>query len=231
VPGLGPVERADAVKGYEYERGHYATIAPDDLQRLRLETADTIDVREFVDADGFPEVYVADPYHLVPDGGMAEQGYRVLLEALSHTGKIAVGQVVINTRDRAVVIRPHENGLLLNTLRLADEVRTAERFFAGTPEGAADPDELALMEQIITRRVRPFDPAEFVDHYRRHDSNEAADQIEKVVEPVVVHPMPGILERHHPGIGEVLDAAVVERVRGPAFLAVNQQGRAGDAAP
>lgn len=167
VPGLGPVERAEIAKGYEYERGHYVTIAPDDLQRLRLETTDTIDIKDFVDGDGLAEVYIADPYYLVPDGSMAEQGYRVLHEALRDTGKIAVGQVVINTRERAVAVRPYENGLLLNTLRFADEVLAAEPFFAGIPEGAADPDELALMRQVIARRVRLFDPTEFVDHYQQ----------------------------------------------------------------
>ncbi len=166
VPGLGPVERDEIVKGYEYEKGRYVTVAPQDLEKLRLETTDTIDITEFVDADGLDPVYVADPYYLVPDGSLAETGYRVLREALRQTRKLAVGQVVINQRERVVAIRPRGSGLLVNTLRFEDEVRAAEPFFAGIGEDAADPDELAIMEQIISRRSRRFEPGGFVDHYQ-----------------------------------------------------------------
>lgn len=166
VPGLGPVERDELVKGYEYEKGRYVTIAPKDLEELRLETTDTIDIAEFVDVDGFDPVYVADPYYLVPDGSIAEEGYRVFREALQRTNKVAVGQVVINTRERVVAIRPWQTGLLVNALRFEDEVRATEPFFAGIADGPVDPDELAIMEQIIARRSRSFEPGKFVDHYQ-----------------------------------------------------------------
>jgi DNA end-binding protein Ku len=166
VPGLGPVERSDIVKGYEYQKGRYVTIAPEDLERLRLETTDTIDVNQFVEADGLEPVYVADPYYLEPDGSMAEDGYRVFCEALRRSGKVALGQVVINTHERVVAIRPYQGGLLVNALRFADEVRPADAFFSGIGDKPVDADELALMEQIIARRTRPFEPEKVVDHYQ-----------------------------------------------------------------
>ncbi len=166
VPGLGPVERSEIVKGYEYEKGRYVTVAPQDLEQLRLETTDTIDITEFVEADGLDPVEVADPYYLVPDGSLAEAGYRVLREALRRTGKVAVGRVVINQRERAVAVRPYGAGLLVNALRFKDEIRAAEPFFAAIGEEPVDPDELAIMEQIVARRTRPFDPDKFVDHYQ-----------------------------------------------------------------
>jgi DNA end-binding protein Ku len=167
VPGLGPVERSDIVKGYEYEKGRYVTVDPADLERLRLETTDTIDVGEFIADDTLDPVYVADPYYLVPDGSLAEAGYRVFCEALRRAGKVAIGRVVINQREREVAIRPYGDGLVVNTLRYADEVRVAEPFFVGIGEEPADPDELAIMEQIIARRTRRFEPSEFVDHYQQ----------------------------------------------------------------
>src|SRR5260370_34795649 len=95
VPGIGPVERDDIVKGYEYEKGHYVTVDPEDLKRLRLETTDTIDIVEFVEAAD--PIYFDTPYYLVPDGAVAREGSRVIRRAVTHAAKIRVGRVVITT--------------------------------------------------------------------------------------------------------------------------------------
>jgi DNA end-binding protein Ku len=164
VPGLGPVDRAEIVEGYEYEKGRYVTIEPDDLQKLRLETSDTIEIAEFVDADGVDPVYIDSPYYLLPDGSLAEEGYRVIREALRDAGKVAIGQVVINARERMVAIRPYGKGLLVNALRFPDEVRAADGFFSTIGDEPVGKDELAIMEQIVTRRARKFQPDKFVDY-------------------------------------------------------------------
>ena len=164
VPGLGPVERDDIVKGYEYEKGHYVTVDPDDIKRLRLETTDTIDIVEFVDA--IDPIYFDMPYYLVADGGVAEEGYRVIREALRQSGKVAVGRVVINGQERTIAIRPLGLGLLGNSVRYADEVRNPEDYFRGIAEGGVDDDQLAIMEQIIARKTRAFDAGEFTDRYQ-----------------------------------------------------------------
>jgi DNA end-binding protein Ku len=164
VPGIGPVERDDIVKGYEYAKGQYITIDPEDLKKLRLETTDTIDIVEFV--DDVDPIYFDAPYYLVPDGGVAEEGYRVIREALRETGKTAVGRVVINGQERVVAIRPLGRGLLGNSLRYADEIRKPEDFFNMIGEAEIDEDQLAIMDQIIKRKTRPFDPEKFVDRYQ-----------------------------------------------------------------
>jgi DNA end-binding protein Ku len=166
VPGVGPVDRSEIVKGYEYQKGRYVTIEPADLQKLRLETTDTIEVAEFVDGDGFDPVYIDSPYYLLPDGSLAEEGYRVIREALSETGKVAIGQVVINTRERIVAIRPYGKGLLVNAVRFPDEVRPADEFFSPLADAPVTEEELAIMKQIITRRTRKFEPEKFIDHYQ-----------------------------------------------------------------
>jgi DNA end-binding protein Ku len=164
VPGIGPVERDEIVKGFEYEKGRYVTVDPEDLKRLRLETTDTIDIVEFVDA--VDPIYFDSPYYLVPDGKVAEEGYRVIREALRQSGKIAVGQVVVNGQERIIAIRPLGAGLLGNALRYADEIRKPEDFFGGVAADGVDEDQLAIMDQIIARKTRPFDPGKFVDHYQ-----------------------------------------------------------------
>ena len=164
VPGVGPVERDEIVKGYEYEKGHYVTVDPDDIKRLRLETTDTIDIVEFV--DDIDPIYFDTPYYLVPDGSVAEEGYRVIREALRESNKIAVGRVVINGQERTVAIRPLGTGLLGNSVRYADEVRNPEDYFRTIAEDNVDEDQLAIMQQIISRKSREFDADEFTDQYQ-----------------------------------------------------------------
>src|SRR5438270_12104746 len=166
VPGIGPVDSSEIVKGYEYEKGRYVTVEPDDLDKLRLDTTDTIDIAEFVEIDAVDPVYVDSPYYVLPDGSLAEDGYRVIRDALRDTGKTAIGQVVINTRERIVAIRPYGKGLLVNALHFPEEVRAADDFFAAIPEEPAAEDERAIMEQIIAKRTRKFEPGKFVDHYQ-----------------------------------------------------------------
>ena len=164
VPGIGPVERDDIVKGYEYEKGRYINVDPDDIKRLRLETTDTIDISEFV--DDIDPIYFDTPYYLVPDGSVAEEGYRVIREALRDSGKVAVGRVVINGQERVIALRPLGTGLLGNALRYPDEIRQPEDFFRSIAADAVDEDQLAIMQQIIARRSRDFDPSQFVDRYQ-----------------------------------------------------------------
>lgn len=165
VPGIGPVERDEIVKGYEYEKGRYVTVDPDDLKRLRLETTDTIDIVEFV--EDIDPIYFDAPYYLVPDGSVAEEGYRVIREALRDSSKAAVGQVVIGGHERIIAIRPLGMGLLGNALRYEDEIRKPEDFFGSIAKGEVDEDQLAIMEQIIGRKTRAFEPGKFVDHYQQ----------------------------------------------------------------
>src|SRR5207244_13536484 len=138
VAGIGPVERDEIVRGFEYEKGHYVTVDPDDLKRLRLETTDTIDIVEFV--EDIDPIYFDSPYYLVPDGSVAEEGYRVIREALRETGKTAVGQVVINGQERIIAIRPLGTGLLGNSLRYQDEIRKPEDFFGTIAADSVDED-------------------------------------------------------------------------------------------
>lgn len=164
VPGIGPVERDDIVKGFEYEKGRYVTVDPDDIKRLRLETTDTIDIVEFV--EDIDPIYFDAPYYLVPDGNVAEEGYRVIREALRQTGKVAVGRVVINGQERVIAIRPLGAGLLGNALRYEDEIRKPQDYFGSIAADGADDDQLAIMDQIIARKTREFDPSRFVDRYQ-----------------------------------------------------------------
>src|SRR6266446_6474061 len=143
------VDRDQIVKGYEYERGRYVTIS--DLDR-------------FVDRDAVDPIYLDTPYWIHPDGELAAETFRVIGEAMAKKNKVGLGHVTLSSRERLVLVEPRDGGLVMSTVRSADEVRPAE--FGAKPDGEADPDMVAIAETIIERRTGAFDPETFRDRYQ-----------------------------------------------------------------
>ena len=164
-PDLGPVERGDLVKGYEVEKDRYVILTPEEIDSVRLESTRTIDIERFVDADAIDRLYWDNPYFLVPDGKLAVDAYTVIRDAMAGAGKIALGRVVMHTRERLLAIEPRDNGLLAYSLRTHDEVRDAGDFFDDIPDRKADPQMVAIAEKIIEQQEGPFEPKEFKDRY------------------------------------------------------------------
>lgn len=164
-PDTGPVERADLVKGYEYEKGQYVVVTPEEIDAVRLESTRTIDIERFVDAGDIDRLYWNDPYFLMPDGKLALEAFTVIREAMKHTGKVALGRVVMHQRERLLALEPRGKGLLAYTLRSHDEVREPASYFDDIPEHKADAQMLAIAEKIIEQQAGPFDPSEFNDRY------------------------------------------------------------------
>jgi DNA end-binding protein Ku len=165
VPGVGAVEPAEIVKGYEIAKGSYITVAEEELEAIRVESKHTIDLVQFVGACEIDPLYYEKPYFMVPDGAVAQEAFRVIRQALRETGQVALGQVVLGGRESFVALKPCGKGILLETLRTADEVRKAAPYFAEIEEGPVDGDQLALARQLIERKAAPFDPERFVDQY------------------------------------------------------------------
>jgi DNA end-binding protein Ku len=164
-PETGPVEREDIVKGYEIDKGRYVVVTDEEIKSVRLESTRTIDIERFVDADTIDRMYWNDPYFLVPDGKLALDAYTVIREAMERTGQMALGRVVMHTRERLLAIEPRDNGLLAYTLRSHDEVKDAKEAFEDIPDVKADPDMVSIAEKIIAQKEAAFDPTKFVDHY------------------------------------------------------------------
>jgi DNA end-binding protein Ku len=165
VPELGPIENEDIIKGYEVSKNQYVTFEPEELEALRVESSHTIDLVQFVEMHEIDPLYFEKPYFLVPEGKMAQEAFRVIRKALADTRKVALGQVVLSGREHPVAIKPCGKGMLLETLRSADEVKRGAPFFAEIEDGEVDEDQLALARQLIERKSAPFDPERFVDHY------------------------------------------------------------------
>jgi DNA end-binding protein Ku len=164
-PDTGPVERGDLVKGYEFEKDRYILLSEEEIRSVRLESTKTIDIERFVPADEIDRLYWNDPYFLLPDGKMAVEAYSVIREAMKKSGQIALGRVVMATRERLLALEPRGKGIVAYTLRAEDDVDDAEAAFHDIPAGKADAAMVAIALKIIEQKEGPFDPAQFVDRY------------------------------------------------------------------
>ena len=164
-PDTGPVERASLIKGYEIEKGRYITVSDDEIKSVRLESTRTIDIERFVDVGDIDRLYWNDPYFLVPDGKMAAEAYAVIREAMTQAGRLALGRVVLHTRERLLALEPRDNGIVAYSLRTRDEVRGPTEFFRDVPDATPDKSMVEIAAKIIDQLEGPFEPSEFVDHY------------------------------------------------------------------
>ena len=158
------VDRDQIVKGYEFDRGRYVTVTDDELKALQIESSKIIDLDRFVDRDEVDPVFLDTAYYVYPDGNLAAETFRVIGEAMAHKNKVGMGRVTISSRERQVLVEPRDAGLVMSTVRSADEVRPAE--FGPPAKGDIDADMVAIAESIIDRRTGPFDPTTFRDRYQ-----------------------------------------------------------------
>ncbi|CAN7373655.1 Ku protein [Pararhizobium sp. LjRoot255] len=165
VEGVGPVDMDEIVKGYEYESGKYVLLEPEEIDAVKLETKKTLELVQFVDACEISPIYYDKPYYLVPADDLAEDAYRVVRDALRSAGKVGLGQLTLRGREYIAAIKPCGDGLLLETLHYADELRKADPMFSGLSGKKADEELLEVATALIDRKTAPFDATTFKDNY------------------------------------------------------------------
>jgi len=164
-PDTGPINRSDLVKGYEVEKGKYILITDDEIKSVKLESTKTIDIERFVPADEIDRIYWDHPYYLAPDGKMAQEAFAVIREAMVRSEQIALGRVVLSTRERILALEPRGEGILAYSLRTDAEVRKESEIFGSIAKTKPDPGMIDIAEKIIEQKEGPFDPSKFVDRY------------------------------------------------------------------
>ena len=164
-PELGLVERADLVRGYEYEDKQYIIIEDEDLEAVRIESNHTLNIEAFVDESEVDVIYQDSPYYLAPDGKMAEETFAVLRDAMAAAGKVAIARLVMSSRERVVTIGARDKGMFVTTLRDPREVRSTAAYFDEIPDIKADPEMLQLAEKLIEQKVTHFEPEKYEDRY------------------------------------------------------------------
>lgn len=165
VPGIGPVDVDDIVKGFEYSKGEYVLLDEKEIEGVKLESKKTLELTQFVDAQDIDMIYFEKPYYIVPADDLAEEAFIVLREALRRSRKIGLGQLAMRGREYVVSIKACGRGMVMETLRYADEVNKAASYFRDI--GDADPDEelLDLATTLIEKKTGKFDASEFHDRY------------------------------------------------------------------
>jgi DNA end-binding protein Ku len=167
-PEIGAVERSDLVKGYEYEKDQYVIFTDQDFEKVQIDSSKAIVIEKFVDAAEVDEIYYDSPYYLAPDGKVAEETFRVVQWAMRDKNKVGLSRVVLSSRERMIALSPRDRGLLVMTLRNADEVRAADEFFSDIEEEQPEKEMLDLASALIEQKSGAFDPSEFKDRY--HDA-------------------------------------------------------------
>jgi DNA end-binding protein Ku len=169
INGDQPVDNADIVKGYEYSKGKYVILEPEEVKKLRLETQNEIKVAQFVDAKEITPYLFEKPYFVVPDAKRSMEAFAVVRTAMLQADKIAIGEIAFGGREHLIAIAPapgkSARGLMAYTLRYAEELRDAKDYFGSIPEHAVDKKELALANDLIRVQSAPFHLEDFKDDY------------------------------------------------------------------
>jgi DNA end-binding protein Ku len=163
-PELGEIDRADLVKGYQFEKDKYVVVTAEELEEIEIESSKTVDIDGFVDEADIDPIYQDSTYYLAPDGPIAEETFGVILEAMKRAHKVAIARIVLSGRERLVAIQPITDGFRLMTLRSAKEIREPSSALDKLNAKYSD-DMLNMAEQIISQKAATFAPEAFEDRY------------------------------------------------------------------
>ncbi len=164
-PADGKVlDRDEIVKGYEYRKGEYVIVEPEELKKIEPKTAKAMEILEFVKADDVDPVYFESSYYLQPDEG-GEKPYALLAQALKETNYLGIAKLTMHNREYTVFLRPHESGMMLHTMYYEDEVRKMEAPKAHTE---IRPAEIKIAHQLIEALAGKFEPEKFHDTYEEN---------------------------------------------------------------
>lgn len=165
VPGIGPVDVDEIVKGFEYAKGEYVLLDEKEIEGVKLESKKTLELTQFVDTHDIDPIYFEKPFYVVPADDLAEEAFIVLREALRRSRKIGLGQLAMRGREYVVSVKACGRGLVMETLRYADEVNKAASYFRDIGDGQPDDELLDLATTLIDKKTGKFDASDFHDRY------------------------------------------------------------------
>ena len=166
VAGVGPVDRDEIMRGFEYEKGDFVLLTDEELDAVRLETKKTLELTQFVGACEIDPIYYDKSYFVVPTDDLAEDAFRVIRDALRATEKVGLGQLALRGKEYLVAIKPTGSGLMLETLHYEDEIRKADPYFSEISSKKAEKDLLEVATALIEKKTAKFDAKVFKDHYQ-----------------------------------------------------------------
>jgi DNA end-binding protein Ku len=158
------VPQEDRLKGYKVG-GEYVLLEEEELDNVALESTHTIEIESFVARKDVDELYLDEPYYLVPDGKVAYEAFAVIREAMRQEGLVGIARLVLYRRERLLMLEPRDEGIVGTTLRYANEVRDAADYFDEIPDVKVARDILDLAKHILQTKKGRFDPSKFKDRY------------------------------------------------------------------
>jgi DNA end-binding protein Ku len=159
------VEADDLIKGYEVSKGDYIELEPEELDAIAIESKRVIEIDKFVPKADIDELYLNNPYYIIPDGEVGQQAFAVIREAIRKEGMVALGKVVFTSREHIIALEARGKGLMGVTLRYPYEVRNEKDYFEDIEDEKVPKDMLELASHIVDTKRGEFDPSKFEDRY------------------------------------------------------------------
>ena len=159
------VEPADIIKGYEASKGSYIELEPEELEVVAIESTRMIDVEQFVPKKEIDDLYLGNPYYIVPDGDVGQQAFAVIREAIKEKGMVAIGRVVFTSREHVIALEPRGKGMMGITIRYAYEVRDEKDYFADLKDEKITKEMMELASHIVKTKQGHFAPEKYEDRY------------------------------------------------------------------
>ena len=161
------VERSEIVKGYEYRKGEYVVIEPEELKKIEPKTAKSMEILEFVKQDEIDPVYFESSYYLAPEEA-GQKPYALLSRAIEETGYVAVAKLSMHNREYTVFLRPYEHGLMLHTMYYQDEIREAPAAIDKDSHEKLKEGEVKVAHQLIEALAAEWDPTKYRDTFEEN---------------------------------------------------------------
>ncbi len=159
------VPAENIIKGYEVAKGEYVEITEDELESIALESTKTIDIDEFVPKPEIDDLYNIRPYYIVPDGKVGQDAFVVIRNIIEQMKMVAIGRVVLTTREHVIAMEPRGKGIMGTLLRYPYEIRNERDYFDDIPDLKLGKDMMDLARHIVETKSAHFEPKKFEDHY------------------------------------------------------------------
>ena len=159
------VSNEDIMKGYKVDTDTYVEVSKEERENIALESTRTIDINEFVPKSDIDPRYLIRPYYLVPDGKVGHDAFTVIRETIRSMEMVAIGRVVLTSREHIIALEPLDKGLMGTLLRYPYEVRDEKEYFDEIQDVKVTKDMLDLAKHIVTQKTAEFEPEKFEDHY------------------------------------------------------------------
>jgi DNA end-binding protein Ku len=207
------VDNSGIVKGYEVAKGEYIELEPEELEAVAIESKRIIDIEEFVPRSEIDELYLRDPYYIVPDGDVGQQAFAVIREAIRKEGMVALAKIVFTSREHIIALEARGKGMVGVTLRYPYEVRAEGEYFDTVEDEKIPKDMLDLAIHIVNTKTGHFKPAQFKDHYedalkdllRKKQKGEKIERVKESAPSNVINLMDALRQSVKSGGGKRID--------------------------